>query len=179
MDPREILYEHYPPNSPLTRTLLRHSEQVRDKALEAARKVVHLGPDLAFIADAAMLHDIGIYRTAAATLGCRGAAPYIRHGIIGRQILEEYGLCDHGLVCERHVGVGISLQEIRDRNLPLPLRDMLPASLEEIIICYADKFFSKSNGGTPHRPEEIVAQLQPFGHEQVDRFLEWHRLFAG
>jgi uncharacterized protein len=80
---------------------------------------------------------------------------------------------------ERHVGVGISRQEIRDRNLPLPLRDMLPASLEEIIICYADKFFSKSNGGTPHRPGEIVAQLQPFGGEQVDRFLEWHRQFAG
>jgi uncharacterized protein len=179
MDPRQILFEHYPPDSPLTRTLLRHSEQVRDKALEVARKVAHLNPDRAFIAEAAMLHDIGIYRTAAAALGCRGDAPYIRHGIIGRRILEDYGLGDHGLVCERHVGVGISRKEIQSRNLPLPPRDMLPDSLEEIIICYADKFFSKSNGGTPHRPDEIVAQLQPFGREQADRFMEWHRLFSG
>ncbi len=179
MDPTKILFEHYSPDSPLTRTLLRHSEQVRDKALDAAGKVAHLNPDRAFIAEAAMLHDIGIYRTAAAALGCRGGAPYIRHGIIGRRILEEHGLGRHALVCERHVGVGISRREIRDRNLPLPPRDMLPVSLEEIIICYADKFFSKSNGGVPHEPEQIVAQLQPFGRRQVDRFLEWHRLFAG
>jgi len=179
MDPRQILFEHYPPDSPLAHTLLRHSEQVRDKALEVARTVAHLNPDRAFITEAAMLHDIGIYRTAAAALGCRGNAPYICHGIIGRRILEEYGLADHALVCERHVGVGISEQEIRTRSLPLPARDMLPVSLEETIICYADKFFSKSNGGTAHRPEEIVAQLRSFGREQADRFLEWHRSFSG
>jgi uncharacterized protein len=179
MNPTDILFEHYPPDSPLTRTLLRHSEQVRDKALAVARKVARLNPNQAFIAEAAMLHDIGIYRTAAASLGCHGDAPYIRHGIIGRRILEEYGLDRHALVCERHVGVGISRQEIRDGHLPLPPRDMLPASLEEIIICYADKFFSKSNGGTSHSPETIVGELQTFGRRQVDRFLEWHRLFAG
>jgi uncharacterized protein len=179
MDPTDILFEHYPPDAPLTRTLLRHSEQVRDKALGVARKVAHLNPDMAFIAEAAMLHDIGIYRTAAGSLGCRGDAPYIRHGIIGRRILEEYDLGRHALVCERHVGVGISRQEILDRNLPLPPRDMLPDSPEEIIICYADKFFSKTNGGTPHSPEAIIAELRFFGREQVNRFLEWHRLFAG
>jgi uncharacterized protein len=179
MNPKDILFEHYPPDAPLTRTLLRHCEQVRDKALAVARKAAHLKPDLGFIAEAAMLHDIGIYRTAAATLGCRGTAPYIRHGIIGRQILEQYGLRHHALVCERHVGVGISRQEIRDRRLPLPLRDMLPTSLEEIIICYADKFFSKSNGGTHHSTEAVIAELKTFGREQVDRFLGWHRLFAG
>jgi uncharacterized protein len=179
MDPTKILFEYYPPGAPLTRTLLRHSEQVRDKALETAGKVAHLNPDRAFIAEAAMLHDIGIYRTAAAALGCRGDAPYIRHGVIGRRILEEHGFTRHALVCERHVGVGISRREIRERNLPLPDRDMLPASLEEIIVCYADKFFSKSNGNAPHRSEEIVAQLRSFGQEQADRFLEWHRWFDG
>jgi uncharacterized protein len=178
MNPKDILFEHYPPDAPLTHTLLRHSEQVRDKALAVAQKVAHLKPDLAFIAEAAMLHDIGIHRTAAAKLGCRGAAPYIRHGIIGRQMLERYGLNQHALVCERHVGAGISRQEIHDRNLPLPLRDMLPTSLEEIIICYADKFFSKSNGGTNHSPEAVIAGLQTYGRQQVDRFLGWHRLFA-
>jgi uncharacterized protein len=178
MNPKDILFEHYPPDAPLTHMLLRHCEQVADKALAVARKVAHLKPDLVFIAEAAMLHDIGICRTAAAKLGCRGAAPYIRHGIIGRQMLEQYGLGKHALVCERHVGAGISRQEIHDRNLPLPYRDMLPTSLEEIIICYADKFFSKSNGGAQHSPEAVIAELQTFGQQQADRFKGWHRLFG-
>jgi uncharacterized protein len=76
------------------------------------------------------------------------------------------------------VGAGISRGEICDRNLPLPRRDMLPTSLEEIIICYADKFFSKTNGGTHHSPETVIAELQTFGQQQVDRFIGWHRLFA-
>lgn len=178
-DPVHILSRHYRIESPLGRTLIRHSEQVRDKALATAAKVAHLNPDCEFIAQAAMLHDIGIYRTAAARLGCTGPAPYIHHGIIGREILEAYGLTTHALVCERHVGVGISRRDIREQNLPLPMRDMLPTTLEEIIICYADKFFSKTNGGTEHSLASIIGDLEPYGHEKVERFMHWHRQFEG
>ncbi len=179
VDPVHILSRHYRMDSPLGRTLLRHSKQVRDKALAAAQKVAYLNPDRQFIAQAAMLHDIGICQTAAAKLGCTGPAPYIRHGIIGRKILEAYGLTAHALVCERHVGVGISRQDIRKQNLPLPQRDMLPITLEEIIICYADKFFSKSNGGTAHSLAAVISELQPFGPDKVERFMQWHRLLEG
>ena len=179
LNPVDILFEHYPQGSPLAQSLIRHSEQVRDKALAVAERVSHLNPDHRFIAEAAMLHDIGIYRTSATKLGCRGTAPYIRHGIIGRQILEQRGLTAHALVCERHVGVGISRQDIQKQGLPLPLRDMLPATLEEIIICYADKFFSKSNGGTAHSLSAVINDLKPFGDEKVKRFMHWHRLLEG
>jgi len=179
LDPLDLLYEYYPRDSGLTRILIRHSEQVRDRALEAADKVPHLKPDKAFIAQAAMLHDIGIGRTSAAKIGCRGKVPYICHGVIGRCLLEKHGLHAHALVCERHVGVGITVAEIKARNLPLPCRDMQPVSIEEIIICYADKFFSKTNGGTVHSVAAVTAELARFGVDKVDRFLKWHRLFSG
>lgn len=178
MSPVDLLHRYYPQGSQLALTLIRHSRQVRDKALAVAEQVAHLNPDREFIAEAAMLHDIGIYQTATAKLGCRGAAPYVCHGVIGRHILEKHGLAAHALVCERHVGVGISKQDVIDQNLPLPLRDMLPVTLEEMIICYADKFFSKTNGEKAHSLDAVISGLTPFGTEKVDRFMQWHRLFA-
>jgi uncharacterized protein len=84
------------------------------------------------------------------------------------------------LVCERHVGVGLSAEEIRCNRLPLPVRDMLPVSIEERLVCYADKFFSKNENERP--PEEkpidrIVDSLRPHGADKVARFLEWAALF--
>jgi uncharacterized protein len=178
MTPFDIIFDHYDEGSVLADTLIRHSEQVRDKALVLAGNVPHLKPDLGFIAEAALLHDIGIYRTAAARIGCRGGDPYISHGVIGREILEAYGWTDHALVCERHVGVGITLEDIRTQKLPLPERDMSPTTIEQIIICYADEFFSKTNGGREHSLQEVLDSLARFGQEKVTRFKAWHKLLA-
>ena len=61
--PLEILREYYKPGSRAYEILVRHSEQVAEKALRAAEKVQSLNPDLDFILEASMLHDIGIYLT--------------------------------------------------------------------------------------------------------------------
>lgn len=179
IDPEEILYHYYDRGSVLAETLIRHSRQVRDKALEVAGRVPQLHPDTEFIAQSAMLHDIGIYRTSAARIGCHGSLPYIVHGVVGRQILEEWGLQAHALVCERHVGAGITRHDIRTQGLPLPDRDMCPVSIEEVIVCYADKFFSKSNDGTMHAVGDVIAELQRHGADKADLFLTWHKLFNG
>jgi uncharacterized protein len=178
MNPLEILFEHYQKGSPLAHMLIGHSEQVRDKALAVADKVPHLAPDLTFISEAAMLHDIGIYKTSSPKIGCHGKKPYICHGVIGGAILRRYGLKAHALVCERHVGVGLAVKDIESRNLPLPRRDMLPISIEEIIICYADEFFSKTKGAKAHCVEKIMAKLERHGDDKVRRFASWHRLFV-
>jgi uncharacterized protein len=175
--PEEIIHDLYPKGSRATDILLAHSCQVRDKALAVARRVAHLKPDTDFIAGAAMLHDIGIYQTSAAGIGCHGDQAYIRHGIIGRNVLEKYGLHRHGLVCERHIGAGISQRDIAVQGLPLPMRDMLPLSIEEQIVCYADAFFSKSNGGCAHTLTEVLASLARFGRDKVERFMQWHACF--
>jgi uncharacterized protein len=176
MTPLDIIFDHYDEGSALADALIRHSEQVRDKALAIARNVPHLNPDLGFIAEAALLHDIGIYRTAAARIGCHGRDPYICHGVIGREILEAYGWTAHALVCERHVGVGITVADIQTQGLPLPERDMVPRTIEEIIICYADEFFSKTNGGREHSRQQVVDSLARYGQDKVVRFKSWQAL---
>ncbi|MDE6336285.1 MAG: phosphohydrolase, partial [Muribaculaceae bacterium] len=61
----------------------------------------------------------------------------------------------------------------------LPHRDMCPVSIEEKVICYADKFFSKSGILTEEKPlKKVVKQMQRFGDDSLRRFLELHSIFA-
>ncbi|MFZ2807464.1 MAG: HDIG domain-containing metalloprotein [Desulfosalsimonadaceae bacterium] len=175
-----IINEYYPAGSPARDIFLRHSEAVAKKALQAARKVPHLHPDLEFIEQAALLHDIGIFYARAPEIGCFGEYPYICHGYLGRQLMEAKGLFRHALVCERHVGVGLTFDEIRKYHLPLPHRDMVPVSLEERVVCYADKFFSKKPGKNLEEwPVEMVLKsLEKYGPHKVARFREWLAVFG-
>jgi uncharacterized protein len=180
MRPLDIINRYYDPSTRAFRILREHGELVAERSLKAAARVGHLKPDLAFIRDAAMLHDIAIFLTDSPGIGCHGAEPYVRHGILGRDILDALGMPSPGLVCERHVGVGISAEDIRCFNLPLPVRDMRPVTIEEQIICYADKFFSKNGSGAPREKTvaEIVGSLSGYGADKVDRFMGWVELFG-
>lgn len=180
MNPIDILAEYYKPGSKAFDILVDHGEQVARKALTVAERIPHLKPDLEFIENAAMLHDIGILETDSPGLGCKGKHPYVCHGVLGRKLLESCEVSAYGLICERHIGVGISAADVRQQNLPLPARDMLPESIEEQIICYADKFFSKNGNGrkAEEKPvEQIIDGLQPYGPEKVKRFQRWVKIF--
>ena len=181
MNPIDFLEQYYDRNSKAFEILVAHGTQVSQKALKAAAKVSHLGPDLEFIAKAAMLHDVGIFLTDTPQLGCMGIHPYIRHGILGRDLLIEAGQSQFALVCERHVGVGISVDDVMRFNLPLPERDMVPISIEEQIICYADKFFSKNGNGSLKTGEKSIDQialdLEKYGRDKVNRFQKWVEMF--
>ena len=119
-----------------------------------------------------MLHDIGIIHTNAPGIYCHGNEPYICHGILGRAMLDDMGLFRHALVCERHTGTGLSVSEIEQQGLPLPHRNLLPQSIEEKIVCYADKFFSKSHPHAVRSVEVARSKLVKFGEETVARFDE-------
>jgi uncharacterized protein len=180
MDPVALIARTAKGNAKAARILLSHGERVAQKALTAARRVSNPKPDLAFIRQASLLHDIGMLFTRTPRLGCTGQHPYIRHGVMGRALLEAEGYHRHALVCERHVGVGISCEDIRRQRLPLPIRDMQPVSIEEQIICYADKFFSK-NGDACDREKtlaEILQKLALYGTDKVARFQRWVDIFA-
>ena len=180
MEVIKLIEKYYEPGSNAFRFLLRHSELVAEKALQVARRVRELSPDMVFIEEAAMLHDIGIFMTNAPKIGCYGHHPYISHGFLGRELLESEGLLRHALVCERHVGVGITAAEIAARGLPLPARDMVPLTIEEEIVCYADKFFSKNGkkGGLRKSPEEVERELAGWGLARLPVFSEWRRRFG-
>jgi len=179
IDPIKIIEKYYKKDTDLHYILLIHSEKVRDKALEIAKQHPDLRLDTEFISEAAMLHDIGIFMCDAPRIQCYGTHQYIEHGYLGAEILKKEGLIRHALVCERHTGVGISLEMILNKNLPLPHRDMLPIMLEEQLICYADKFFSKTQLEEIHSVERIRTQLSHFGEAEVAKFNEWHYLFEG
>ena len=176
IDPEGIISQFYPVGGITRERLLRHGELVAGKALVVLERAPWLDADRNFVVQAAMLHDIGIGRTHCPELGCTGHLPYVCHGIEGRNILDRIGLQRHGLVCERHVGVGIRADETLRRKLPLPARDMMPLSVEERLICYADKFFSKTdNGRHEKRIAEISAGLNRFSPEYGARFMALHQ----
>jgi uncharacterized protein len=171
--PLKIIEKYYRPGSKAYRLLLEHGEAVKKKALEIAEKVSDLKPDIGFIKEASLLHDIGIIYTNSPLLGCYGREPYVAHGYLGRRLLEEEGLPLHGLVAERHVGAGITEKDIKEKGLPLPLRDMIPMSLEEKIVCVADKFFSKNRDcHTVEKPLAVVIEeVSRYGKEKVEFFM--------
>ncbi|MCU4163406.1 HD domain-containing protein [Carboxylicivirga caseinilyticus] len=178
MNPQEIIDKYYQPGSPIWTVLVEHSRAVTDMALSIAQNHPELGADQQFIEEACMLHDIGIFYTNAPDLYCLGDKPYICHGYLGRDLLEKEGYPKHGLVCERHTGTGLSIEDIQAQSLPIPHRDMRPQSIEEQIICFADKFYSKSGILTqPKSIEKIRKSMAKHGKHQVDQFNQWCQLF--
>ncbi|MCP3876450.1 MAG: HD domain-containing protein [Desulfobacteraceae bacterium] len=176
MDPFAIIEKFYPPDTKLYQILVEHSQIVTKKSIEIASNLKHLNPDLEFIKKASMLHDIGIYLTEAKSLGCGGDFPYICHGYLGRKLLDKQGLPrEYGLVCERHTGAGITKNNIISNNLPLPHRDMVPKTLEEKIICVADKYHSKSpkKAGKKITTKQIIKDLGKINKNHAKRFSIW------
>lgn len=179
--PAALIDQIYAANPLAHKILLQHSRQVTRRALNIARLVNKRERlvDLQFIAEAAMLHDIGSIHTFAPDIGCTGKAPYLQHGIIGAQILSELGLDRHARVCERHTGVGLTAAEIVREQLPLPARDLLPETLEEKIICYADLFYAK-NPSKLNKEKSVAAvrrQLRSFDAEKLIIFEQWQQDF--
>ncbi len=174
----EIINKYYGEDGELRRILVVHSQSVAQKALQTVSLHPELNLDRQFIEEAAMLHDIGIIRTDAPGIQCFGTEPYIRHGIIGAEMLRGEGMPRHARVCERHTGAGLSCEDIVNQNLPLPHRDFLPETLEEKLICYADKFFSKSHPDREKPLEKVERSIAKFGGDGLARFREWEKIFG-
>ena len=164
MDYQAILDKYYPDDNDLRRLLLKHSRQVADRALLIVHKQhKELPVDIQFLEEAAMLHDIGIFRCNAPSICCYGTEPYIKHGPIGGDILRNEGFPRHARVAERHTGTGLPGFE--------------PETLEEQIVCYADKFYSKSSPDHVRTVLETAQSLEKFGREGVEKFLLWAKKF--
>lgn len=177
MNPYAIIDKYYPEANELKHILVYHSECVARKALDMAARHPELELDVEFVREGALLHDIGIFKTNAPGIHCYGEAPYICHGTLGAEILRNEGLPRHALVCERHTGAGISLKAIEEQQLPIPHREMIPVSLEEQLICFADKFYSKSHLDEERSVERARKSLMKFGEEGLERFDRWCEMF--
>lgn len=178
VDITSVFKKYYPDGQPLSRLVWQHSEQVACLADAIALAHPELPIERQFLHEAAMLHDIGVFRTYAPAILCTGSENYMRHGIIGAEILQSEGLPRHALVCERHIGVGLTVEDILRHQLPLPHRDMLPVTLEEKLVCYADNFFSKSRPEEKKSFEAVRRSCSRYGAENLNRFDELARIFG-
>lgn len=177
MNPFTLIDKYYPQENELRKILLTHSKAVSEKALLMAAAHPELQLDVQFIEEAAILHDIGIFLTDAPGIHCHGPHPYICHGYLGADLVRKEGYPRHALVCERHTGTGISLRQILENGMPLPHRDMRPVTPEEQLICFADKFFSKTHPDTEKSVEKARASVTRFGEEGAEQFDRWCKMF--
>jgi uncharacterized protein len=182
VDPYKLIEKYYGDSPALKEVLLVHSEQVRDRAM----RILDAHPDWEtignekgeivnreFLSEAAMLHDIGIIYCDAPKIHCVGSHKYIEHGYLGAELLRNEGLPQHAFVAERHTGSGITMEQVIREDLPIPVKDYLPESLAERIICYADKFYSKSHLGEEVSIAKIRENIWKYGHDAI---LRWERL---
>lgn len=173
-----LIDKYYADSPELRHILLTHSRQVADRALEIVarhQEWVESGVvDPQFVEEAAMLHDIGIIYCNAPKIYCMGSHHYIEHGYLGAELLRREGLPKHALVAERHTGTGITLEQIICQELPIPPeQNYCPESIEEKVICYADKFYSKSHLGEEVALSKIKANIWHYGHDAI---LRWNIL---
>ena len=62
-------------------------------------------------------------------------------------------------------------------NLPLPIRNYIPESIEEQLICYADKYYSKNRLDKEFTAEEIERKLMKWGYDGVLKLKHWKEIF--
>jgi uncharacterized protein len=118
----------------------------------------------------ALLHDLGVYRLydAAGELDTVG---YVRHGVLGHELLTELGLSEPlARFCSRHTGVGITRDDVRRQSLPIPVDDYVPASGEEELVMYADKFHSKRTPPVFVSGDTYAGIVARWGSEKASTF---------
>lgn len=174
LTPEELILKYYPRKTKRYPYYITHVKAVAKLAKKVLLHNQQLQAEAQLVQQMALLHDIGIIFTNAPEIGCKGIHPYIMHGFLGRELLEREGYEFLAPICERHVGVGLTLEEIIKKELPLPHREMLPITIEEQVVCYADKFFSKSADDLtkPKSLEKIRKGFAKHGPDKLARFEE-------
>lgn len=178
LDCEAIIAQYYPRESLRYRILLAHGRDVASLALEIAERKPSLGLDRQFLYEAALLHDIGIFLTDAPGIDCHGSEPYIKHGYLGAELLRRHKLPYHANVAERHTGSGLSPEDLQRQNIELPEGIYTPQTAEEEVICYADKFYSKTKLGQRKSYERVRLSLAKYGAESLERFERLHQIYG-
>jgi uncharacterized protein len=128
--------------------IIQHGLLVMDLSEKMAKELILVGinVDTEAVLRGALLHDIG-----------RSKEHSVRHGFLGGEILRKDGYNKKIIsIVENHVGGGIDKQDCK--KLGMPERDFIPISLEEKIVCLADKYIEDN-------------QIQPL-HKTLSKFDE-------
>lgn len=145
-----------------------HTEIILKIALQFTKKLKQQGitVNTDLLTKGIYLHDIGIYSCYDEDVNPDKNLPaYIMHGFIGHQILKKEGFPEN--VCRfasTHTGTGLTKEDIEKEKLNIEIKDYIPVTLEEEILCFADKFHTKYPSFNTF--EEQVKRLEKFGSDR-------------
>lgn len=146
------------------KNVFKHCLKVAEVAIEIAKRLNNV--DIKKVLIGALLHDIG-----------RCFENSIKHGIIGAKIAKELGF-DESIqrIIKTHIGAGIDREEAK--KLGLPDDDYIPRTVEEKLVCYADKivFFDKV---VPF--DKVLERFKKElgrNHPSIKRLIELHKEFS-
>ncbi|MCP4762968.1 MAG: HDIG domain-containing protein [archaeon] len=112
----------------LQRNIINHVKAVSRKAIKMATTIQTIKVDLKLVRIGALLHDIGRVET-----------HDFNHAVVGGKIIRELGYSEKlAKIAETHILGGLTKEEAIKLNLPT--RDFMPITIEEKIICLADKY---------------------------------------
>jgi putative nucleotidyltransferase with HDIG domain len=164
-----VLHQRYAPTPEALNAVYTHSRIVADIAgqLLAASG---FAADPALVRAGCLLHDVGVYRLYD-DAGRLDHAHYIRHGVLGYQLLAEAGFPP--VICRfasHHTGVGLTRDDVLAQRLPVPPADYLADTPEEEVVMYADKFHTKTTPPALLTADAYAAVVRRFGSDKESAF---------
>ncbi|HEX4094053.1 MAG TPA: HD domain-containing protein [Trebonia sp.] len=173
------LHEKHAPSAGALDLVYKHCQIVCGIAEQLhARSSASRGINIGLARAGALLHDVGVYRLYD-DAGNLDGRTYIRHGILGYELLQSEGLPD--AICRfasHHTGVGISREDVIAQGLPLPAADYLAETGEERLVMYADKFHSKKTPPVFLTARAYSVSVRRFGAEKVTAFQAMRAAFG-
>jgi uncharacterized protein len=142
--------------------VIRHVEEVAELACEIAVASKERGykVDVKLVEIGALLHDIG-----------RGRTHTVHHAIVGAEIARSLGLPEPVVsIIKKHVGGGIVAKEAKKLGWPKDV--YVPQTIEEKIVCYADKLVEGSHRIPINKTVERFKQELP--QSAVERIWKLH-----
>ncbi len=130
------------------------AQQLKEKGYDVDMRLVEIG---------ALLHDIG-----------RSETHGTDHGAVGGEIVRRLGVVEPvARIVERHVGAGIPWDEARALGLPEGV--YVPETLEEKIVCYADKLIAGRCEVDISVTVEDFAKKMGRAHPSIERLWSLHQ----
>ena len=134
--------------------------------------------DIDLVRAGSLLHDIGVYRLYDEA-GELDYANYIRHGVLGHELLLEEGFPEK--ICRfasHHTGVGLTREDVLQQGLPLPPADYVAETVEEVLVMYSDKFHTKTTPPGFLTASTYAASVRRFGEDKVAAFESMRAMFG-
>ena len=114
----------------------------------------------------ALLHDVG-----------RSKTHDVNHPILGAEIARRWGLPENVVkIIERHIGGGITTEEAK--QLGWPIKSYMPQTLEEKIVCYADKLVEGNRTVPVEQALQELSEKLGKEHPAIRRIRAIHKELA-